>query len=164
MQVGIDPSNNVDIATKQYVDSSITAAGGVTLTGTQTLTNKTLTAPVLTSPVIDSATFSTVPGSAPLFAARVWANFNGTSGSTAVRNSGNVSSVSRTATGRYTVNFTTAMNDTNYSVVGEAFTGSTGSFTMGLQVITYSTTSVALMTWNSSGASDFAYVNFAVFG
>jgi hypothetical protein len=43
-------------------------------------------------------------------------NFNGT-GTVAIRGSGNVSSITDNGTGDYTVNFTTAMVDANYSVV-----------------------------------------------
>ena len=47
-------------------------------------------------------------GSAPIYAARAWVNFNGT-GTVAIRASGNVSSITDNGTGDYTVNFTTAM-------------------------------------------------------
>jgi hypothetical protein len=56
-------------------------------------------------------------GSAPIFAARAWVNFNGT-GVVAIRASGNVSSITDNGTGDYTVNFTTAMPDANYSLSG----------------------------------------------
>ena len=46
---------------------------------------------------------------------RAWVNFNGTS-TVAIRASGNVSSITDNGTGDYTVNFTTAMADANYSV------------------------------------------------
>jgi len=55
-------------------------------------------------------------GSAPYYGARAWVNFNGT-GIVAIRASVNVSSITDHAVGRYTVNFTTAMADTNYSVL-----------------------------------------------
>ena len=53
-------------------------------------------------------------GSAPVYAARAWVNFNGT-GTVAIRASGNVSSITDNGTGDYTVNFTTAMSDANYA-------------------------------------------------
>jgi hypothetical protein len=56
-------------------------------------------------------------GTAPVFAARAWVNFNGT-GTPAVRASGNVSSLTDNTTGDYTINFTTAMPDANYAVSG----------------------------------------------
>ena len=55
-------------------------------------------------------------GSAPIYAARAWVNFNGT-GTVAIRASGNVSSITDNGTGNYTVNFTTAMPDADYSAV-----------------------------------------------
>lgn len=107
---------------------------------TDTLTNKTLTSPVLTTPSVDvineatsaagvtidgclikdgvaasAAQLSTSSGSAPSYSARAWVNFNGT-GTVAIRSSGNVSSITDVGTGTYEVNFTTAMEDENYSV------------------------------------------------
>ncbi len=48
------------------------------------------------------------------YGCRAWVNFNGT-GTVAIRASGNVSSITDNGTGNYTVNFTTAMPDLNYS-------------------------------------------------
>ena len=49
--------------------------------------------------------------------AKAWVNFNGT-GTVAIRDSLNVSSITDNGTGTYTVNFTTAMQDANYCAVG----------------------------------------------
>ena len=49
------------------------------------------------------------------YGVRAWVNFNGT-GTVAIRESGNVSSITDNAAGDYTVNFTTAMVDANYAV------------------------------------------------
>lgn len=46
---------------------------------------------------------------------RAWVNFNGT-GTVAIRASGNVSSITDNGTGDWTVNFTNALADANYSV------------------------------------------------
>lgn len=59
------------------------------------------------------------PGAAPIYACRAWVNFNGT-GAVAIRASGNVSSITDNGVGDYTMNFTTAMPDANYSVVNNA--------------------------------------------
>ena len=48
---------------------------------------------------------------------RAWVNFNGT-GTVAIQASFNVSSVTDGGVGVYTVNFTTAMPDANYSIAG----------------------------------------------
>ena len=72
---------------------------------------------------IDSAgllKFNSGYGSAATaYGCRAWVNFNGT-GVVAIRASGNVSSITDVGVGDYTVNFTTAMVDTNYTVVTSA--------------------------------------------
>lgn len=61
-----------------------------------------------------ASAFTTAVGSAPSYACRAWVNFNGT-GTVAIRASGNVSSITDNGTGDYSINFTTAMPDVNYS-------------------------------------------------
>ena len=56
---------------------------------------------------------STASGSAPSYSARAWVQYHGSNGT--VNGNGNVSSVTDNGTGDFTVNFTTAMADTNYS-------------------------------------------------
>jgi hypothetical protein len=96
---------------------------------TQTLTNKTLT-----TPNINSAQIATVSGTAPLYMCRSWVNFDGT-GTVAIRASGNVSSITDNGTGDYTVNFTTALPDANYSITqmagGDSGTSTNYSATFG---------------------------------
>ena len=59
--------------------------------------------------------FNSGYGSAAVaYGCRAWVNFNGT-GAVAIRASGNVTSITDNGTGDYTVNFTTAMPDANYS-------------------------------------------------
>jgi hypothetical protein len=77
-----------------------------------------LTSPTLTTPNINSAPFATVSGTAPLYGCRAWANWNGTlSTPITPRGSGNISSITKNSTGNYTLNFTTALPDTNYAGV-----------------------------------------------
>jgi hypothetical protein len=58
-------------------------------------------------------------------------NFNGT-GTVAIRASGNVSSITDNGTGQFTVNFTTAMPDEDYGILGttdnSAATATNGGF------------------------------------
>ena len=58
-------------------------------------------------------------GDAPIYACRAWVNFKGTE-TVAIRAAGNVSSITDNGVGFYTVNFTTAMPDTNYAIVSGA--------------------------------------------
>jgi hypothetical protein len=60
-----------------------------------------------------------------VYTAKAWVNFNGT-GTVAIRASGNVSSITDNGTGNYTVNFTTAMPDTNYATIGSGYTTNPG--------------------------------------
>ena len=52
-------------------------------------------------------------------AAKAWVNFNG-KGAVAIRANFNVSSITDNGTGDYTVNFSNALSDANYSAVGTA--------------------------------------------
>tara|TARA_R110000782_G_scaffold184080_1_gene274304 strand:+ start:367 stop:750 length:384 start_codon:yes stop_codon:yes gene_type:complete len=57
--------------------------------------------------------------------AKAWVNFNGTvagsvSGTVAINSAYNVSSITDNATGDYTITFTTAMANANYSITGMA--------------------------------------------
>ena len=76
------------------------------------------TATLLKGPTIGTATTPVPSGSAPLYGCRAWCVFDGNlSGTNAPTSGGNVTSVTRNSTGNYTVTFTTAMPDANYSVV-----------------------------------------------
>jgi hypothetical protein len=105
-------------------------------------------------------------GSAPIYGVRAWVNFNGT-GTVAIRASGNVSSITDNGTGDYTVNFTTAMADANYSVVVSAdpATGSGGIPICGLSYSGFSPTgSFARVRTTTTGAfADSATVCVSIF-
>jgi hypothetical protein len=63
-------------------------------------------------------------------ASKAWVNFNG-QGTVAIRANFNVSSITDNGTGDYTVNFTTAMADTNFCVTGVP-TGNADGNTIGM--------------------------------
>jgi hypothetical protein len=85
-------------------------------------------------------------------------NFNGT-GTVAIRASGNVSSITDNGVGSYTINFTTALPDANYSVVGscDAIGGNT------VQLNGSSTTGTSLLTRAGTTAADSNLVCIAIF-
>ena len=81
---------------------------------------------------IRATTISDLAGTGPAtltgqYAAKAWVNFNGT-GTVAIRESANVTSITDNSTGNYTLNFTTAFTDVNYSVVLTGTYGSCNSF------------------------------------
>jgi len=108
------------------------------------------------------AQLTTAGGSAPSYSARAWVNFNG-QGTVSIRSSGNVSSISDLGVGGYTVNFSTGMQDANYSVSGTCgvYGASYGAVT---QVGTATGgVSIATMNWAGNANTDYAYVGVSVF-
>ena len=104
-------------------------------------------------------------GSAPIYAARAWVNFNGTS-TVAIRASGNVTSITDRGTGEYTINFTSAMSDANYSTVGIGGSSTTiNGVTFEAPVRTAQTTSAVQITivTHAGALIDVDYVTAAVF-
>jgi hypothetical protein len=69
-------------------------------------------------------------GSAPIYACRAWVNLNNT-GTPSIRASGNVSSITDNGTGIFTVNFSTAMPNTNYAVTSWVRSDSTSEAAFG---------------------------------
>jgi len=139
---------------------------GVT-TSTGTGAGVHATSPTLTTPVFDSATLATISGTAPLYMCRAWVNFNGT-GTVAIRASGNVSSITDNGTGDYTVNFTTAMPDANYSFVGTSSddnNDAVGPVAVGMKASTYvpTTTARRFETVFSGTSYDSTWTSIAVF-
>lgn len=152
------------------------SGGGVILQGANTASDKTITIPaadgnMLYSDASGNAQINSGYGSiATGYVARAWVNFNGT-GTVAIRASGNVSSITDNGTGNYTVNFVTAMPDTNYATIGTGYTSSAGlpSFTDSKRaVIAFSNTSSSCRiqlyrTDINSFDSDSPELNVAVF-
>ncbi len=100
---------------------------------------------------------------ATAYGCRAWVNFNGT-GTVAIRASGNVSSITDNGTGDYTVNFTTAMPDANYSSVVNAGNSNLDSSIAYGPAAAQTTTSFRLAILNVAGSfSDRAVVNVAIF-
>ena len=94
-------------------------------------------------------------GGVEVYTAKAWVNFNGTS-TVSIRASGNVSSITDNGTGDYTVNFTTAMPDANYSMVGTS-DGEAAVATIGLVAIKSNspfTTTTARFTTKSPGETN----------
>jgi hypothetical protein len=80
----------------------------ITLDGTTGITTADIAATTLTV----NAGFGS---NATAYGVRAWVNFDGT-GTVAIRDSGNVSSITDHSTGNYTINYTNNMPDINYAV------------------------------------------------
>ena len=97
---------------------------------------------------------------AAAYGCRAWVNFNGT-GTVAIRDSGNVSSITDNGTGNYTINFATAMPDVNYATLS---TGVSTTDNLGIACLkyngTYSTSAVQI----TCGTSGIAFQDFIIIG
>jgi hypothetical protein len=94
--------------------------------------------------------------------AKAWVNFNG--GNAAINGSFNVSSVTRTSTGRYAVNFSTAMPDANYAMAGFSAGGGVAWTVYGGGDYGYPTASQAIFSSGyANGSYDATVVHLAVF-
>ena len=95
--------------------------------------------------------------------AKAWVNFDGT-GTIAIRDDNNVSSLTDNNTGNYTINLTNSFSDTNYNAT--ALTG-TGGALMNISVnttVTMTSSAVSVFTGqssqNSTGDCNFVYLTF----
>ena len=109
LQVGTDAT-----ATNNFTIYQPSTPDGTLRVGVGNADSPTEVAQFTSAGMVSGATsLTTASGSAPSYSARAWVNFNGT-GTVAIRDSGNVSSIVDTGTGLYTVNFATAMPDADY--------------------------------------------------
>lgn len=113
-------------------------------------------------------------GDAPVYACRAWVNFDGNFGTSpfteengGIRASGNVSSVTDNGSGQYTVNFTAAMPDANYSV--NALSGKVSityqSTTSTVTTSTISTSGIKVINreWGTNTVIDAEYMFVTIF-
>jgi hypothetical protein len=107
---------------------------------------------------------TTTLASAGQASVRAWVNFNGT-GTVAIRASYNVTSITDNGTGNYTVNFTTALPDANYSAVALSGSGTIVVQGNGLYIGPTTTTSFQLANYYAPAAVyvDREYNSVAIF-
>ena len=113
--VAVAPGTSGNLLTSN--GSAWTSAAATTADGSITPAKISTGGPSWTSGGVFS--FNSGYGSvAVAYGCRAWVNFDGTTSPGTINASANVSSVTRPATGTYTINFTSAMPDANYSAVG----------------------------------------------
>lgn len=97
--------------------------------------------------------------------ALAWVNFNGTTSPGTIRSQYNVSSVTKTGTGAYTVNFTTTLSDANYAICGSANNGTSATSFFDAPTAAPTTSAVSLKSVaGSNTAYDADYISVAIFG
>ena len=103
--------------------------------------------------------------------ALAWVNFDGTAASPITpRANYNISSVTKNATGDYTLNFTSALTDANFALIGNCLSNSTiatRGFLSNSSATSYtpSTSSARFATIAAGvGNTDYQYIYCAVFG
>ena len=129
-------------------------SGQVTISAPAVAGTNTLTLPATTGTVLADSTVGVC---------RAWVNFNGT-GTVAIRASFNVSSITDNGTGNYTVNFTTAMADADYSFVASCGNGDNAGMMASPQSATFATGSARFVTrYHDNGAADSLMTLVAVF-
>jgi len=103
-------------------------------------------------------------GTREYFPCTAWVNFDG-SGTVAIRDSGNVSSITDNGTGRFTINFATALSSANYAYSGTS--GNEGATTTARGVTNdaaLSTTGFSVRILLSTTAADDPYIGVIVHG
>ena len=103
---------------------------------------------------------------ATAYGCRAWINYNGTAAT--IRASANVTSVTKNATGDYTMNLTNAMPDVNYCMaLGGDYSNTRGDSVSGHNAwpagYAASTTQVNIQTCGASAYYDLATISLAVF-
>ena len=97
--------------------------------------------------------------------AKAWVNFNG-KGTVAISDDFNVSSITDNGTGRYTVNFTTAMSNANYAVAvsGSDQNESDPPSFFGCACESFTTSNFNMFTRRGSGMENMNPICAVVFG
>lgn len=164
-----DGSANITVAdsTKVPTGRVITAGNGLTgggdLTANRTLTLGTPGTLTMSSTNAVTATSHTHAIDVP--AATAWVNFNGT-GTVAIRDSYNVSSITDRGTGIYTINFAAAMVDANYAwACGSDDSGDNLPFVNVEAGVPPTTAGLPIQTTDNSAAKrDFTRITAIIFG
>lgn len=132
--------------------------------GDTTITNNLTVSGTGNHSIAGTLQFNSGYGSAATaYGCRAWVNFNGTS-TVAIRASGNVSSITDNGTGDYTVNFTTAMPDANYSATLSSGMNSAAQYCTTNQSTTQSTSAIRVQNSNlAASLVDNANMYVAIF-
>jgi len=157
--------------------TTATTAGSCTGNSATATTLQTARTIALTGSVTGSASFdgsanisiATTGGGGGATSAKAWVNFNGTTSPGTIRANYNVSSVTKNATGDYTISFTSALADANYALSGMCnsyFSSSIGLApdNLATSVTTKTTSAFRVITRNYANNTDMSDVSIQVLG
>lgn len=159
---------NSDLSVRQGYVGFATLAGG----GTMTVSADTNNALVFQTNALERARIDTsgnwymnsgYGSSAVAYGCRAWANYDGSTPT--IRASGGFSSITRTATGKFTGNFNFTMPDTNYTMVGGTYLNvGVTRWTIEFTTTALTTTTMSFETFNGYNGSNanLPYCWFAV--
>jgi hypothetical protein len=171
--------NGSNVATKVAVTGDVTISNaGVTAIGiskvvTAMITDANVTTAKIADANVTAAKLSGAQtGSAPIYGCRAWVNFDGTrneadtgastnGANVKIRANGNVASVTKNDTGDYTVNFTTAMSDANYSAVSSVVAASSSNATLICAKYAGTSTSASFRVQSTSNAALSTYFDLS---
>jgi hypothetical protein len=145
------PTANRTITIPDVTGTILTTAGLATQAQAQAGTDNTVVmTPLRTKESLNAS------GGAPMYACRAWVNFNGSTTPPTILASGNVSSVTRASTGRFQINFTTAMPAANFSMlsISAAQTLTSWRFVAEDLTIARVSTSASILVGRHSDSSD----------
>ena len=109
------------------------ASGSVTLSPENVAGTTTITVPSSTATLLTTS-LSNLSATGEQKVCQAWVNFNGT-GTVAIRDSFNVSSITDLSTGNYQINFTTNMGNNEYSAtVSRSYSGGQGGNPQGIVI------------------------------
>ena len=148
------------------IDTNGITAPTANITNTINANAANITSTITANTMVD-ATGNTIPASTLVKGvAKAWGNYNATTAT--INGSFNVSSITVNGTGDYTINFTTALANANYSIVGTAGAYLTSDNPRVFGTLgggTYTTTACrVIVVLTSGGGNTRDVVNFVVFG
>ena len=120
----------------------------------------TLVAQTISNGTVSTSSANVIQGSA-----RAWVRWNGSTSPGTISSSYNVTSVTKTGTGQFTINFTNALTDSGYSIVGSTQSpgSSAGNMTLNGVPSSASSFNVALYNSNFSSLQDSTVACLAVY-
>ena len=144
---------DANVTTAKLADSAVTTAK----VNDSAVTTAKINNAAITAAKLDGAQ----TGSAPIYGCRAWVNFDGTTTPPSIRASGNVTNVTKNATGDYTINFTTAMSDANYSAVSSVGAASSTNATLICAKYAGTSTSASFRIQSTANTSTSTYYDLA---